>query len=350
MRVVIVGGGFCGSFVAKKFDGKSGYDVLLIDKKEYFEYSPGLIRTIGDPEYHEKITVPFNEMLKESKFVKAEVESITPKEVRTDSSTFRYDYLAICSGISYPVYLERKENVHTISSGREIKRLNQDLKTGDHVLIVGGGLIGTEAAAELATKYDDLDITVVHSHERLIERNPKLPSSLAEKFLRKKGVDIIFGERVVDREGDRFLTNKNREIKADAAVWAAGIEWDTQFMQDFRADIRGENGSLKVNDRLQLEGDGRTYDHIFAGGDITDIDEEKTAHNALRHALLICKNIERSRKNKPLKMYTIQKNLILLSLGRKNSVLIYPPHGFQGRLPALIEWVVERAGITFFQM
>ncbi len=350
MKLVIVGGGFCGSFIAKKFDGKSGYEVLLIDKKGYFEYSPGLIRMIGDPEYHEKITVPYTEILKESKFVKAEVESITPEEVRTGSDTFRYDHLTICPGISYPVYLERKEDVHTISSGREVKRLNQDLKKGDHVLIVGGGLIGTEAAAELAAKYDDLDITVVHSHDRLIERNPKLSSSLAESFLRKKDVDIVFGERVVDREKGRFLTSKNREIKADVVVWAAGIGRDTQFMQDFRAEIRADDGSLKVNDHLQLNGGGRTYEHIFAGGDITDIEEEKTAHNALRHARLICKNIERSRKNKSLKTYSVQKNPILLSLGRKNSLLIYPPYGFQGRLPALIEWVVERAGITFFQM
>ena len=81
MKVVILGGGFCGAYVAKKLDKQKNFEVVLIDKKEYFEYSPSLWKLLADPSYHTHIKVPFVHVLRHTRIITDPLTRVTPEFV-----------------------------------------------------------------------------------------------------------------------------------------------------------------------------------------------------------------------------------------------------------------------------
>lgn len=337
MKVVVAGGGFCGSMVAKRLDSKPNIDVTLIDEKEYFEYYPSLPKLITDPDYHEKIIKLYSQFLDNSDIIKGKIEKVSPQCVFTNKGKFDFDILVISLGADYPVYLDNKQNVFTVRSGEEVKKLSKKVMDSKKVLIVGGGLIGAEVAGELVSK-NDKDIILVHSKDRLVERNPKMVSWLVKKYLYDKGVELKFNEKVVEQRKNVFETDKGNKIKAEICIWSTGLSYDDSLYTDFDEIAIEDNGSLRMNESLQVKG----YSNIFAGGDITDIKEEKTGHNADSQARTISENIVRMKEGKQLKTYSKMKAPLIISLGDINGILSFPVLGIPGPLPALIKYLLEK--------
>ena len=341
MRIIILGGGFCGSLLAKRLDKKKNIEVILIDKKEYFEYSPSLWKLLLDPESQKKYIIPFKRFLNRTRLITTSTIQITPKFVQTGKEHLTFDYLIISTGIEYPIFLKNTNNVFTVKSGVDVVKNNEKITNAKTILIIGGGLIGTEITAELATKSPEKHIILIHSHDRLLERNAKSASYYAKKFLEEHGVRIILGEKVIEHTNDSFVTDMKRTIEADVGIWCAGITSNPWFMKDFPSSIFTEDHALKVNKFLQLEG----YPNIFAGGDITSVAEEKTALNAERQGNVILKNLLQSIKGKKLSGYRLRKEPMIISLGRRNAILTYWVFMIPGFLPAMIKFIVEKIGI-----
>ncbi|DAC71635.1 MAG TPA: hypothetical protein DSN98_09385 [Thermoplasmata archaeon] len=341
MRIIILGGGFCGTIIAKKLEKQKTLDIVIIDKKEYFEYSPSLWKLLLKPLQYEKYIVPFAQFLNHSRIITDPVLQVTPKFVETEKEKLTFDYLVISTGIEYPIFLDNTQNVFTIKSGFEVLQNSKKIVNAKSILIIGGGLIGTEIAGELATKSPEKQIIMVHPHDRLLERKTKSASRYAKKYLDKRGVQIIFGEKVVDYQNGIFITNLKRTIKADVGIWCAGIKSDPWFMKEFPPSIFTELNTLKVNQSLQLE----NHPNIFVGGDITNVLEEKTAANAKRHGSFIVMNILRSMKQKQLIVYKPRKGLMIISLGRWDGILMFGKFLFPGFIPAMIKLIIEKVGI-----
>ncbi len=326
--------------LAKKLDHRDDLESILIDEKEYFEYYPSLPKLITDPDLHADITKSYSDFLMDTEIISEKVEKITPEKVSTGDREVGFDILVVSLGAEYPVYLEDDENVFTISSGEEVKELSVQVSKADKILVVGGGLIGTETAAELASKTEK-EVVLVHSHERLIERNPGMASYFAEKYLESKGVNLRFDEKVVSREGDTFKTDSGEKIEADVCIWSTGLDYDDSLFRGFEGSCFTESGALKVNDHLQLKG----HPNVFVGGDITDIDEEKTGHNADAHSKVIFENIVRTREGRALKKYSRSEVALVISLGDINGLLSFTPVAVPGPVPALIKHVLEKGAL-----
>jgi NADH dehydrogenase FAD-containing subunit len=178
----------------------------------------------------------------------------------------------------------------------------------------------------------------VHSKNRLLDRNKADAAYYAMKFLKKRGAKIILNDRIIKHKDNIYYTKSGTEIKADLAFWCAGIQWDTSFMKQFPDDVFAKNGALIVNSHLQLH----QHPHIFVGGDITNIAEEKTGRKAESHAKIIVKNINYLLKNKHLLNYKQGKSPIVMSLGDWHGILDYKtiiPGLFSiGLLKKAIEW------------
>ena len=343
MRIVILGGGFCGAIIAKKLDTCRKLEITLIDQKNYFEYTPSIHKVVSCPSYLDKITVPYSHFLKNVRVIIDNIVHVTPTFVKTEKKKIDFDYLVVSTGIDYPIMLENKENVFVLKNGNEAAEMSTKLLKANSIIIIGGGLIGIEIAGELITKTKNKKINIVHSHNRLLERNPVKASSHAQKFLEKHGINIIFNEKVIRHEDQSFLTDKKRCIEAEVGIWCAGIHFNPWFMKGFNDSILTDKKALKVNQYLQLTG----YNHIFVGGDINNIREEKTAQNAERHAHVIVKNIKRLLKKQSLIKYHRMNNPLVISLGNRDGIMIVSQFVFKGTLPSklkrLIEWwIVER--------
>lgn len=337
MKLIILGGGFCGAIIAKKLDKRQDVDVILIDKKSYYEYTPSIHKLISDREYLDKITIPFEKIVKKGRVVVDQLTNLTDQYVETINEKITYDYLIISTGIKYPIFLDDQENVFTLKSSTSAIQINQKIVNAKQVLIIGGGLIGTEIAGELVTKMKDKHVTIVHSKERLIERNPTKASSYAQKFLERKGAKIIFNEKIVRHEGRIFISNKGSQIEADLAIWCAGIRWSPDYLNGFDPQIFTNKGALKVNDHLQLHG----FENIFVGGDVCSVSEEKTAQNARIHGSFIVKNMRKLMTNKRIISYKPKKRIMVISLGAWSGILIYGKIVFTGMVPGILKYIVQ---------
>lgn len=341
MKVVILGGGFCGALAAKLL-AKKEIELVLVTRRDYYEYTPSIHKLLAEPGYKDKIRVPYAKFLKKARIVTDNLVQVTPEFVETEKEQIPFDYLIVSTGIDYPVRLENKERTFPVSSGDWSLKAAPMLEKADHVLVVGGGLIGTEVAGEIATKMPEKQLTVVHPRDRLLERNPAKASEFTRKFLEKRRANLIFGEKVVNHEDDKFITDKGRKLHADIAFWCAGISVNPWFMENFPESVFTERKALKVNEHLQLEG----FPNIFVGGDINNVPEEKTAHNAENHAKIIAKNVVLASGQKPLKSYKPHSAPLLISLGDTCSLLTYKNWSFAGSIPAfmkdMVEWMVLR--------
>jgi apoptosis-inducing factor 2 len=336
MRVVIIGGGFSGSIIAKRLHAR-GIHFTLIDRKPYFEYFPSLAKIIFDPSYAERITIPFTSFLQGATIVTDEVVRVTETEVQTSHQTIPFDILVISSGIEYPIFLKQRQRLSTIRSAQELASISPLAMNAKQVLIIGGGLIGTELAGEFATRTPDKEITVVHAQSRLLERNTPSVSAYAQKFLEDRGVTIILGEKIIDRKRDAFITDKKRSLPADVAFWCAGIKTNPAFMDGFPPSIFTDHRALRVNQHLQLAG----YSNIFVCGDITSVDEEKNAAHANSQAGVISENILRKAGGKPLLSYRSKREPVDISLGLWDGIITFPPFVMVGFIAGIVKRFVE---------
>ena len=341
-KIIIIGGGFAGSFLAKKLE--KHYNVTLIDTKNYFEFTPGILRTIINPEHLKNIQVLHKDYLKKSAVIKGSVKSISKNSVSVNSRKIPFDYLAICSGSKYisPI---KEQNIIIASRASQLKKYYENLKNSKNILIVGGGLVGVELASEIICKYKDKKITLIHSKTRLMKRTPFKASRYAENFLKKRNVDIIYNERVIENNKNIFTTDKKTVISPDLVFWCTGIKTNFEFLlKDFR-NCLNEKNHVKVNNYLQVN----NCNNIFAAGDITDIKEEKTAQNAKNQAKIILNNINTLESKKPLREYKIKKTALVISLGKYHGILCYKNFVFTGFLPGILKAIIEKKEMLFLR-
>jgi NADH dehydrogenase FAD-containing subunit len=340
-RIIIFGGGFCGSTIATNLDKHKEIEAILIDKNPYFEYTPGLPKLIRKTTTPQKIQVKYIDFLKHVSFVQEQVITITSKTVTTTTNTFSYDYLIICPGITYPIPFKDTTNLYTLEKNDSVQKLPDTIRRKHHIIIIGGGVVGVEVAAEIATFFPKKSLSLIHPKDRLIERNSPYASQYAHLYLKNHHVNIIYNEKIKNVNKNTFYTNNGKTINADIGIWCGGIKSDTSFMENFPESVFTQRNTLQVNQYLQLKG----YDTIFVGGDITSIPEEKTAYNADRHADLIYKNILQSMKNKPLKSYRIIPRFLVISLGKTNGIISLPYFIIPGPLTGLIKWLIEKISL-----
>ncbi|MEA3243572.1 MAG: nitrite reductase large subunit NirB [Pseudomonadota bacterium] len=176
--------------------------------------------------------------------------------VRTsDASEASYDRLIIATG-SNPFIIPIPGNeLDGVISFRDIcdvdSMLESSRKQGGKAVVIGGGLLGLEAANGLMKQ--GMDVTVVHLMDTLMERQLDKPAgallkaSLEKngmKFLMEAQTEAILGTDKV--EGIRF--KEGLEIPADLIVMAVGIRPNIDLAK--KIGLHCERG-IVVNDTMQ---------------------------------------------------------------------------------------------------
>jgi len=183
--------------------------------------------------------------------------------VRTsDGSEAGYDRLIIATG-SNPFIIPIPGNeLDGVLSFRDISdvdtMLESSRKKGGKAVVIGGGLLGLEAANGLMKQ--GMDVTVVHLMDTLMERQLDKPAgallkaSLEQKgmkFLMEAQTEAILGTDKV--EGIRF--KDGLEIPSDLVVMAVGIRPNIELAR--KIGLHCERG-IVVNDTMQTF-DPRVY-------------------------------------------------------------------------------------------
>ena len=188
------------------------------------------------------------------------------KIVRAEDGTEAvYDRLLIATGSTsfmLPLAGADKEGVIGFRDIADVDTMLDAAKNYKKAVIIGGGLLGLEAANGLMKQ--GMDVTVVHLLDSLMERQLDKPASaMLLKSLEDKGMKFLMEYATEALLGDERVTGlkfKNGEcIDADLVVMAVGIKANFALAQ--QAGLHCERG-LVVNDTLQ------TFDpNIYAVGE-----------------------------------------------------------------------------------
>lgn len=338
-KVVIIGGGFAGALAAKKLDNKN-FNVTLIDTKDYFEFTPSVLRTIVEPKHAKMIEVLHKDYLKKARVILGEVIAVSKRDVlvysRGKKKNIRFDYLVLASGSRYNSPIKEKNLI--VSDRTDIlKKSYEKVCRAKNILVIGGGIVGTELTAEIVTHYKNKKITIVHSKPYLMERQNEKTKRYAENFFKRKDVKIIFNERVIKKERKYYLTDKGSKIKTDLAFFCTGITPNSELMNQNFSSLLNEKKQIKVNSFLQLHG----HENIFAAGDITSVEEEKTAQNSEKQGRIVVKNIINLEKGKALKEYKSGPRMMVISLGKWDGILTYKNMAIPGIIPGILKTLIE---------
>jgi len=334
-KVVIVGGGFAGSTAAIKLE--DDFNVTLIDTKDYFEFTPSVLRTIVEPEHIKKIQSLHKNYLNKAVVVKGNVKEANKKYVTVSKNKFPYDYLVVCSGSEYNLPMKDKSAV-AAARADALAKYAKKLKESNSVLIIGGGLVGVELAAEIIEEYPSKKVSIVHEQGELIERNPKKARDYAYEFLNNRNVNIRFNELFLGSAGKNlYKTDKGNKIKADLVFLCTGIKPNYWCMGKSLSYCLNERKEIIVNEYLQVKG----LSNIFAAGDITDVREEKTAQNAEKQAEIAAKNIINIEKGKALKKYLSKPRIMVINLGKWHGILVYKNFVLTGLIPGVLKGIIE---------
>jgi NADH dehydrogenase FAD-containing subunit len=338
-QVVIVGGGFAGSLIAKSLEQE--FKVTLIDTKDYFEFTPGVLRTIVSPSHLKKIQILHNHYLHHAKIIKGIVTAVDKNHVYMKKIKIPFDYCVIASGSSYDTLI-KDVNVIAVNRAKKLREYHKKLHEAKKVVIIGGGLVGVELAAEIATHYKDKEITILEQKERIMTRQSESASRYAQAFLEKNNVVIHCHEHVKEYKNARIKTEKGRIIDGCLIFLCTGIKPNSSFMKTYFSKNINAKGFIQVNQYLQL----REHENIFVAGDVADVKEEKLAQNAEYHAEIIAHNIQNLEEKKPLKTYTSKKRIMVISLGKYDGILTYGNFVLKGIIPgimkSMIEWMFMR--------
>jgi nitrite reductase (NADH) large subunit len=179
----------------------------------------------------------------------------------SDGTEAPYDRLLLAAG-SNPIVLPVPGNdlpgVVTFRDLGDVARMIEAAKSLKRAVVIGGGLLGLEAANGLLKR--GMKVTVVHLMEWLMERQlDRAAGEMLRQSLEFRGIEFKMPAQTKDISGDgrvqsvRFADGS--EVAADIVVMAVGIRPNTELAK--AAGLHCERGVV-VDDTMQTY-DGRIY-------------------------------------------------------------------------------------------
>lgn len=396
--VVIVGGNFSGLTALRELQNNPLFRVILIDQRDYFEYTPGILRCFCEPSKIYNLCHPLphgSHQIIQGKVTKTSEKSVT----YTDSITQKvisipFDYLILATGSTYhrPVTASKDERtIAARAAGWKVEA--QRMKEASSILILGGGAVGTELAAEIAGHYHsksgnnnntNKSITLVDASPRLVPIFPEQVAEYAEEWLKSHGVHLVLGQ-MLDRWDNQSCTLKNgTRIIADLVFVCFGDKPNSSPMIDHQTNSIISNKkkkgttttltstttssttmpSVKLDRRKCIKTDaflrveGRR--NVFCCGDVAAPPTEgiKQAFHAEVMGHVAAENVIRLANGLQFKRYpedaasdgsgshtdnmiTTLPLVYVLNLGKWDGVIGFNSLTVPGPLAAVLKWIIE---------
>ena len=298
-RVVIIGAGFGGLWVARELSG-SDYDVIIIDKNNYHTFLPLLYQVSAAEIEPEQIASPVRFIVRNFanvRFIRGQVGEIRyrDKVVICLGQQIAFDYLVIATGsvnndFNIPGVLQYSFPLKTLDDGMILRNHiltcferasfvddNKQRKRLLTVVIVGGGPTGVEFAGALAELIsgplkkdfpelgnDAITIYLIEAGENLVGMYGGVLSEYTKFQLEKKGVKVLLNSAVSKMDKTGVYLKDGTIIETETVVWTAGVKGQL-VNNDLKAEIL-PNGRITVDEYCKLPG----YDDVFIIGDLAN--------------------------------------------------------------------------------
>ena len=220
--------------------GEKTIDDIVLNDRQWYEDN-GITLHTGDP-----VT---------------RIDRVGRKVIAESGDETPYDRLLVATGSNpfiIPVPGHEKEGVIGFRDIADVDTMLAAAKSGKKVVVIGGGLLGLEAANGLMK--NGMDVSVVHLMDSLMERQLDKPASaLLKASLEERGLTFLMEAQTAEITGNGKVQGvkfaDGSEVEADLVVMAVGIRPNFSLTQD--AGIHCERG-IVVSDIMQTF-DPRVY-------------------------------------------------------------------------------------------
>ncbi|MTH99835.1 nitrite reductase large subunit NirB [Roseibium sp. RKSG952] len=278
-KLVIIGNGMApGRMLEHLFEkDRDAYDVTIFNAEPRVNYNRLMLSPVlsGEKTYEDIITHDENWYAEHSVTLHkaARITQIdrTAKTVSSDTGiTAGYDKLVVATGSSpfiIPLPGKDLEGVLAYRDLEDVEKMLTAAERGGRAVVIGGGLLGLEAAAGL--KMRGMDVTVLHLMPTLMERqlDPAAGFLLEEEF-KRRGIEVrtkANSHEIVD-DGTGKVTairlDDGTEIAASIVVMAVGIRPSADLAK--AAGLETGRGVLVADDMRTSDPD------IFALGECVE--------------------------------------------------------------------------------
>lgn len=273
---VILGNGAAGLSAAKAIRerDKTG-SVIMISNEAYPTYNrPMLTKSMVAELDAKEILVEPEAWYQENNIhllLEKEVTGIhtDKKEITlSDGTALKYTKLIYALGSECfvpPIPGTDKPEVVAIRRMSDIEKIEAMLDRVQNVVVIGGGVLGLEAAWEL--KKARKQVVVLEAAPQIMGRQlDEGASQMLTDISRSNGIDILAGVQIASIEGESSVTGvklaDGREFPAELVIVSAGV----------RANVgAAKNAGLDINRGIVVNADMSTSDeNIFACGDCAE--------------------------------------------------------------------------------
>lgn len=351
-KIVILGAGFGGLYalksVYKYVKNWRDHDILIIDKNNYFVFTPLLheVATGGiDPA---DIVFPIRDLAKgRTEHLEAEVLSVDllKKLVITNHGEVDYNYLimALGAGTNFFGAPGAAENSFTLKNIKDATRLKNHLihifdeansekdparqKDILRIVVIGGGATGVELGAEIHEFLKEIikeypQISPETPEFYLIEGGDKLLpifhpgfSQKALKILQGKNFKVIFKDPCVQVTAQSAICASGMVIKSRTVIWTSGVLPSPVMITP---EPERQKGRIIVKPELNLKG----FPEVFVLGDLAAVTDKKfgllptSAQVAAEEGWFIGKNMARLVSGETLLKFHYFHRGDLVSIGK----------------------------------
>ncbi|ULO22733.1 FAD-dependent oxidoreductase [Methylocystis sp. SB2] len=275
-KLVVVGTGMAATRFVEELTKRAPdrYDILVIGDEPRLAYNRVLLSSVlaGEVSIDDIELKPAQwwrvagvEVLSGRKVIK--IDAAARRLLLDTGESVEYSKLVLATGsraARLPIEGADLPGVHVFRDVQDVEALSR-LGKEMRALVIGGGLLGLEAAYGLARR--GVDVTLAHVMDRLMERQlDAAGADILRRLVEEKGVRVLFNANATRISGSGRVENvefaEGQTIPADAVIFAVGIQPNADLARQAGLDVRR---GVIVDDRLETNEPG-----VFAIGECAE--------------------------------------------------------------------------------
>lgn len=258
-KIVIIGGGFAGIYLAKHLGNKKGLQVTLVDKNNYNFFPPLLYQLSTGMIDASSISIPFRTLFSRKKNIRfriGELVKVVPeaKKLILSNGELSYDYLVMATGTKSNFFgMENIEKnalpMKTIDDAIKLRNFlimqsekftfctdETEKRKMRNIVISGAGPSGVEVAGMIAEmrnlktedtypelKDEPLNIYLVDGAASVLPPMSEKSQKYSLKSLQKLGIKVELNKLVADYKDDKVIFKDGEIIETKTLIWTAGV-------------------------------------------------------------------------------------------------------------------------------
>src|SRR6266571_36174 len=286
-RVLVLGAGVAGLLFTLRLAGKVAREpvqITLVDESDTFMVRPRLHEFATNQHVFRR---SFSQILRKSQvqFLQGRVTSLDPGQHRItvqdqQQHELEYDYLVYALGSmtdrhSVPGVAQYAYSLSArgpLSAAALRETLPEIGARGGQVVVCGGGATGIETAAQVASVYPRIKVSLVTQGSLALSWGKSVADVIRRRLV-SLGVEIVDQSTVRAVRQHRVVLDQGRELECSLCIWTAG----------FVVQPLAREAGLAVNERDQMLVDPflRSVSHqeIYAIGDAASpVEDPGVAH------------------------------------------------------------------------